>query len=89
MGNNAAGNGDLCVWVKNNVKCLGGNRLVQNCEFYLVFYFSQQGMMSSGHFNFSATDARPKAITMNRVVKKVTSSFTFGFHYCNMSHLTL
>jgi hypothetical protein len=63
--------GDVCVWVKENVKSTGGNRLVQTCEFFLIFYYSSVGKMSPLHFNFSPTDERPKSIIHNRVLKKV------------------
>jgi hypothetical protein len=63
--------GDLCVWNKDNVKSTGGNRLTQNCEFFLVFYYSEFGKMSASHFNFEAADNRPKSISHNRVIKKV------------------
>jgi hypothetical protein len=66
--------GDLCVWVKENVKSTGGNRLTQTCEFFLVFYYSSVGKMSPLHFNFLATDDRPKSIIHNRVLKKVIVS---------------
>jgi hypothetical protein len=60
--------GDLCVWVKENVKPTGGNRLTQSCEFFLIFYYSSVGKMSPLHFN---TDDRLKTIIHNSVLKKV------------------
>lgn len=63
--------GDLCVWTKDNVHSTGGNRLTQNCEFFLVLYYSTDGKMSPSHFSFVKKDNRPKSIRHNRVIKKV------------------
>ena len=41
MGGFAAGeeHGTLCIWSKPNVKSMGGNRLTQNFECFLIFFF--------------------------------------------------
>lgn len=61
---------DLCCWVKDNIKDTGGNRLTQNCEFFLVCYYSKNGKISPHHFAFGPNDPRPKAVTFSRVTSK-------------------
>ena len=65
---------DLCVWVKDNIKDTGGNRLTQNCEYFLVCYWSKNGKISPHHFAFGPNDPRPKAVTYSRVTSKAWHS---------------
>ena len=82
MGDKDAGNsqGDFCAWVKPNVKSLGGNRLTQTLEFFLILYYSHDGKMNACHFNFDAQDIRPKSIEHPRVISKVVLSLVFAWH---------
>ena len=63
--------GDVCVWHKPNLSTTGGLRLTQTHELFLMFYFSNTGVLTPAHFNFQPSEPRPKTLTFRRVQLKV------------------